>query len=98
MPIPVHLKISSSQAYDCLGQLSPPLALVRMAVIAAKEGMRRNAPETVAHLTGGEFYPVDSPRSIERDLMTLANHLPIATSSAFIPSRPRPVPTPLSCG
>jgi hypothetical protein len=81
-----------SQAYDCLGQLAPPLAVVRMAVIAAMEGMRRNAPETVAHLTGGEFYPVDSPRSIERDLMTLANHLPNRYLLSFHPQSPAPGP------
>jgi hypothetical protein len=74
-----------SQAYDCLGQLAPPLAVVRMAVIAAMEGMRHNAPETVAHLTGGEFYPVNSPRSIERDLMTLANHFPNRYVLSFHP-------------
>lgn len=81
-----------SQAYDCLGQLAPPLAVVRMAVIAAMEGMRRNAPETVAHLTGGEFYPVDRPRSIERDLMTLANHVPNRYVLSFHPQSPAPGP------
>jgi VWFA-related protein len=81
-----------SQVYDCLGQLAPPLAVVRMAVIAAMEGMRRNAPETVAHLTGGEFYPVDSPRSIERDLMTLANHVPNRYVLSFHPQSPAPGP------
>jgi VWFA-related protein len=81
-----------SQAYDCLGQLAPPLAAVKMAVIAAMEGMRRNAPETVAHLTGGEFYLVDSPRSIERDLMTLANHVPNRYVLSFHPQSPAPGP------
>ena len=50
-----------SQAYDCLGQLVPPLALIKMAAIAAMEGMQRNAPETVAHLTGGEYFPSAMP-------------------------------------
>ena len=81
-----------SQTYDCLGQLAPPLAFVRMAVIAAMEGMRRNAPETVAHLTGGEFYPVNSPRGIERDLMTLANHVPNRYVLSFHPQSPAPGP------
>jgi VWFA-related protein len=81
-----------SQAYDCLGQLAPPLAAVKMAVIAAMEGMRRNAPETVAHLTGGEFYLVDSRRSIERDLMTLANHVPNRYVLSFHPQSPAPGP------
>jgi VWFA-related protein len=81
-----------SQAYDCLGQLAPPLALVRMAVIGAMEGMRRNAPETVAHLTGGEFYMVDKPRSIERDLLTVANHVPNRYVLSFRPQSPTPGP------
>jgi hypothetical protein len=57
-------------------------------IIAVMEGMRRNAPETVAHLTGGEFYPVNSPRSIERDLMTLANHIPNRYVLGFHPQSP----------
>lgn len=81
-----------SQTYDCLGQLAPPLAVVRMAVIAAMESMRRNAPETVAHLTGGEFYLVNSLRGIERDLMTLANHVPNRYVLSFHPESPAPGP------
>src|SRR5436309_15981217 len=46
-----------SRLYNCLSQLAPPLALTRMAEIAATDGLRRNVPETVAHLTGGEYLP-----------------------------------------
>jgi len=80
----------ASQTYDCLGQLAPPLAVARMAVSAAVEGMRRNAPEAVARLTGGEFYAVDSRRSIEGDLMTLANHIPNRYVLSFRPQSPAP--------
>jgi hypothetical protein len=61
-----------------------------MAVSAAVEGMRRNAPEAVARLTGGEFYAVDSRRSIEGDLMTLANHIPNRYVLSFRPQSPAP--------
>jgi VWFA-related protein len=43
------------QALDCASDLLPPLRLVRMAFIAAKDGLKRNAPESVAQLTGGEY-------------------------------------------
>ena len=42
------------QALDCLSDLLPPLRLARMAFLAAKDGMKRNVPESVAQLTGGE--------------------------------------------
>lgn len=43
------------QAYDCLTQLALPLALAKMAAIAAMSGLRRNILETFARLTGGEY-------------------------------------------
>jgi VWFA-related protein len=79
-----------SQAYDCLGQLAPPLAVVRMAVIAAMDGMRRNAPETVAHLTGGEYFQFGNTRSLESSLLTISNHVPNRYVLSFQPQAPHP--------
>ncbi len=39
------------QALDCASDLLPPLRLVRMAFLAARDGLKRNVPETVAQLT-----------------------------------------------
>jgi VWFA-related protein len=79
-----------SQAYDCLGQLAPPLAVVRMAVIAAMDGMRRNAPETVARLTGGEYFQFGNTRSLESSLLTISNHVPNRYVLSFQPQAPHP--------
>ena len=79
-----------SQAYDCLGQLAPPLAVVRMAVIAAIEGMRHNAPETVAHLTGGEYFRFSNPHNLESSLFTISNHVPNRYVLSFQPRSPHP--------
>jgi VWFA-related protein len=79
-----------SQAYDCLGQLAPPLAAIKMAVIAAMDGMQRNAPETVAHLTGGEYFRFSNTRDLESGLFTLSNHVPNRYVLSFQPQSPHP--------
>jgi VWFA-related protein len=81
-----------SQTYDCLGQLAPPLAAVKMAVIAAMDGMRRNAPETVAHLTGGEYFRFSSTRDLENSLFTISNHVPNRYVLSFQPRLPHAGP------
>jgi VWFA-related protein len=79
-----------SQAYDCLGQLAPPLAVVRMAAIAAVEGLHRNAPETVAHLTGGEYFGFSNTHNLEKALLTISNHIPNRYVLSFQPKSPHP--------
>jgi VWFA-related protein len=79
-----------SQAYDCLGQLAPPLAGIKIAAIAAVEGMHRNAPETVAHLTGGEYFPFNNTRNLESALLAISNHIPNRYVLSFQPRSPHP--------
>lgn len=79
-----------SQAYDCLGQLAPPLAVIKIAAIAAVEGMHRNAPETVAHLTGGEYFSFSNTRNLESALLTISNHIPNRYVLSFQPKSPHP--------
>lgn len=88
-PNAVH-ENTASRLYNCLGQLAPPLALARMATIAATDGMRRNIPETVAHLTGGEYFPFTDAKTLEAALSTLANHLPNRYILTFQPQTPHP--------
>jgi hypothetical protein len=78
------------QAYDCVGQLLPPLLLAKMAAIDAYDGMQRNIPETVAHLTGGEYFKLTDAKSLERSLATVANHLPNRYVLSFQPQSPHP--------
>ena len=78
------------QAYDCLTQLVPPLALAKMAAIAATDGLKRNVPETVAHLTGGEYFKLTDARTLDRSLATISNHIPNRYILSFQPQSPHP--------
>ncbi len=80
----------ATRAYDCLGQLAPPLALARMMAIATVDGLAKNIPETVARLTGGEYFKFNDARSLARDLATLANHVPNRYILSFQPHTPHP--------
>ncbi len=78
------------KAYDCLTQLAPPLALAKMAAIDATDSLRRNIPETVARLTGGEYFKLTDEKSLERSLQTLSNHIPNRYVLSFQPQSPHP--------
>jgi VWFA-related protein len=78
------------QAYDCLTQLVPPLAVAKMAAIAASDGLKRNVPETVAHLTGGEYFKLTDAKTLERSLATISNHIPNRYILSFQPQSPHP--------
>jgi hypothetical protein len=87
-PDPDATQNKAVQAYDCLTQLAPPLALAKMAAIAATDALKRNIPETVAHLTGGEYYKLTDAGSLERDLLTISNHVPNRYVLSFRPHAP----------
>ena len=78
------------QAYNCLTQLVPPLGLATVAGIAAANDLQRNVPETVAQLTGGEFYRFENTSSLVRGLMTISNHVPNRYVLSFHPQAPHP--------
>ncbi len=80
------------QAYDCLAQLAPPLTFAKMAAIATVDGLKTNVPETVARLTGGEYFKLGTENNLEHDLATIANHLPNRYVLTFHPQSPRPGP------
>ena len=78
------------QAWGCLTQLAPPLGLATVAGIAAANGLERNAPEAVAHLTGGEFFHFEDSRGLVRALLTISNHVPNRYVLSFQPRSPHP--------
>jgi VWFA-related protein len=89
-PNPDATKNKAVQAYDCLGVLAFPLTLAKMAAIAATGGLRTNVPETVARLTGGEYFKLTDAKSLERDLAAISNHLPNRYVLSFQPQSPHP--------
>ena len=78
------------QAFNCLGLLAPPLAVVTVAGIAAANGLQRNVPETVAQLTGGEYFHFEDTRSLVSGLLTISNHVPNRYVLSFQPQSPHP--------
>jgi VWFA-related protein len=78
----------AAQAYDCLSILAPPLRLAKIAAIAATDGLRKNAPETIAHLTGGEYFKLTDEKSLEHDLNEISNHIPNRYILSFQPQSP----------
>ena len=89
-PTVVVAKNVAVRAFDCAGQLFPPLALAKVGAIAATEDLQRNIPETVAHLTGGEYFKFTDAKSLEADLQTISNHIPNRYILSFQPQSPHP--------
>jgi VWFA-related protein len=56
----------------------------------AVNGMQQNAGETLAHLTGGEFYRFGTERQFEDRITEIANHIRNRYSLTFRPSNPVP--------
>jgi hypothetical protein len=85
----VNLKENpAEQAYGCLELLVPPLALARAAAIAFIAALQKNIPETVARLTGGEYFKLGNQKSLERNLQTISNHIPNRYVLSFQPQAP----------
>ena len=76
------------QALDCASDLLPPIRLARMAYVAAKDGLQRNVPESVAQLTGGEYFPFKNGTTLVRDLITISNDVPNYYVLSFRPQAP----------
>lgn len=80
----------SVQALDCASDLLPPLRLARMAFLAAHDGFKRNVPQSVAQLTGGEYFTFKNAKTLTDDLMTVSNDLPNYYVLSFRPQSPHP--------
>jgi VWFA-related protein len=79
-----------SQLYECLSLLAPPLRAIKMATIAGMNSLQRDVPQSVAHITGGEFYRFHDPKTMERDLVALGSHVPNRYLISFHPQSPHP--------
>jgi VWFA-related protein len=79
-----------AQTWECLSQLAPPLRAATIAAILGMNGTRRNVPETVAHLTGGEYFPFSNVHNLEKSLFTISNHIPNRYVLSFQPQSPHP--------
>jgi VWFA-related protein len=76
------------QAWDCAGVLLPPLRLANLAAVAGRNGLRKNVPETVAKLSGGEYFSFKDTHGLDRALVALSNHIPNRYVLSFEPRSP----------
>ncbi len=79
-----------AQDLNCVEELLPPLRLAHLAEIAARNALRRNISESVARLTGGEYFKFKNVKTLDRDLFTIANHIPNRYVLSFSPKSPTP--------
>jgi VWFA-related protein len=80
----------SVQALDCASDLLPPLRLARMAFIAASDGLKQNAPRSVARLTGGEYFAFSDAKDLRLDLIKASHDVPSYYVLSFRPRSPGP--------
>jgi VWFA-related protein len=85
----VDLTVSAAhQDFDCAAELLPPLRLARIAYLAARNALRKNTAETIAQLTGGEFFKFHDLRSLQHDFIAAANDVPNHYVLSFTPTSP----------
>jgi VWFA-related protein len=76
----------SKQVLDCISQLAPPLRLATMAWIAASDGLKKNTAESIAGLTGGEFFHFKDAKDLRAGLIRASNDVPNYYVLSFRPS------------
>jgi VWFA-related protein len=81
---------AGSQDLNCVEELLPPLRLAHLAEIAARNSLRHNISESVAHLTGGESFQFKNVKTLDHDLFAIANHIPNRYVLTFQPQSPTP--------
>jgi hypothetical protein len=74
------------QVLDCISQLAPPIRLATMAFLGAHDALRAKTAESIAQLTGGEFFPFKDAKSLKAGLIELSNHVPNRYVLSFRPS------------
>jgi len=80
----------SVQALDCASDLLPPLRVARVAFLAARDGFKRNVPESVAKLTGGEYFSFHNAATLKDRLIMISNDVPNYYVLSFRPKSPDP--------
>jgi VWFA-related protein len=80
----------SKQVLDCISQLAPPLRLATMGWIAASDGLRKSTAESIAGLTGGEFFHFRNAKDLRSGLIRIANDVPNYYVLSFRPSSVAP--------
>jgi VWFA-related protein len=80
----------SKQVLDCMSQLAPPLRLATMTFLTARNSLRTNTAESLAQLTGGEFFHFHDAKDLKASLIALSNDIPNYYVLSFQPANPTP--------
>ena len=54
---------------DCLSDLAPPIRLATMTFVTARNALRTNTAESIAQLTGGEFFHFHDEKDLKAGLV-----------------------------
>jgi len=76
----------NKQVLDCISQLAPPLRLATMTFLTARNALRNKTAESIAQLTGGEFFHFHFAKDLKASLIALSNDLPNYYLLSFRPS------------
>lgn len=76
----------SKQVLDCISQLAPPLRLATMALVTARNALRKNTAEAAAKMTGGEFFHFHNANDLKRGLIAASNDVPNYYVLSFRPT------------
>jgi len=61
-----------------------------MAFLTARDGLKRNVPQSVAQLTGGEYFAFKDATTLSRHLITISNDVPNYYVLSFRPQSLQP--------
>ena len=80
----------SKQVLDCISQLAPPVRLATMAFLTARNSLRNKTAESIAELTGGEFFRFHNAKDLRANLITVSNDVPNYYVLSFRPTSATP--------
>ena len=80
----------SKQVLDCISQLAPPLRLATMAFLTARNSLRHKTAESIAQLTGGEYFHFHDAKGLKASLITVSNDVPNYYVLSFRPTAVTP--------
>jgi len=74
------------QVLDCISQLAPPVRLATMTFLAARNALRTNTAQSIAKLTGGEFFRFREAKDLKAGLIAVSNDVPNRYILSFRPT------------
>jgi VWFA-related protein len=80
----------SKQVLDCISQLAPPLRLATMTFLTARNALRNKTAESIAQLSGGEFFHFHDAKDLKAGLIAVSNDVPNYYVLSFRPTTPTP--------